>query len=96
MDTDGKKLRRSTGGKQAGAIQPEGLLGTLVRGNDQGLAIFQPLVQTALLSNLEGGAFVFHLAEAVAAIHRTVATGPERDHRIGIAFGTDYRVHLAG
>ena len=48
------------------------------------------------LVNLNGGAFVGHLAEAVAAIYWTVTTGPEWNQGIVAAFGTNDRVHLAG
>ena len=34
-------------------------------------------------------------AEAIAAIHGTVATGEERHHGVGAALGAYYRVHLA-
>jgi hypothetical protein len=36
------------------------------------------------------------LAEAVAAIDRAVAPGPERDHRLIAALGAHDRVHLPG
>ena len=34
-------------------------------------------------------------AEAIAAIHGTVAAGEERHHGVGAALGAYYRVHLA-
>ena len=41
-----------------------------------------------------GGGFFPHAAEAVAAIHRSVAPGTERHHGVVAALGTDDGVHL--
>lgn len=55
----------------------------------------QPPVAWQLTGQLKFGGFGPHFTEAIAAIDRTVAAGPEGHHGIGTALSADDWVHLS-